>query len=340
MKVRMAVLVAGWVVAAGAAVGWWKTYDRALVCEAEAVARPVAEVVARVNGREVVGEDLEFEALAAQAQAGIRYEGPEGERLLAEQRARLLEGLVDRALLEEEARRRGHRVDPGEVAEAEARLRTMVPEGSTLARLLEAGHFREALRRRASSGVLLEAFFADLRRQWVVTPQEVEAYYREHPAEFREGEAVFFRQIVVDEREVAEEVLRRARAGEEFRAIGEQVAPHRNGFDRAAAELRMFRGNPDPREPVLFGLKPGEVAGPVPTPVGHIVLRLERRVPAREVPFAEARERIERHLATRKQSEGFQKLVRELRAKATIERLLPAGPQPSPTPAAPASPGR
>jgi peptidyl-prolyl cis-trans isomerase C len=331
MRFRWAAAAGGWVVALGLlAAGVW-VWKEGRACEPED--RLVAPVVARVDGQEIPGEDLELEVLAAQARSGLRYEGTVGERQLAELRVRLLEGLLDRVLLEREAARRGYRADPAKVEQALQRLRRQVPEGTTLARLVEAGRFREAMRRRATSAVVIEAFLADLRRGWKPTAEEVEAYYRERSEEFREPEAALFRQIVLDDRGRAEEAVRRARAGERFEAVGEALAPDRGPFDRGAIPLRMPRGNPDPREPVLFKMKPGEVKGPVPIPGGlYAVLRLERHIPARVVPFEEARDRIRRMLEGRKQSSGLQELLWKLRAEAKIERLLPASTGPTPTP--------
>jgi parvulin-like peptidyl-prolyl isomerase len=100
----------------------------------------------------------------------------------------------------------------------------------------------------------------------------------------------------------------------------------------------MFQGNPDPREPVLFGMRPGEVSGPVEVAGGYAVLRLERRTPGRQVPFEEARPAVEKELAARKFNAALRELLGRLRARARVERMpLPeeatlASPSPAPSP--------
>ncbi len=332
MTGRRVLVGLGWVVALGLAVGWraW-----GVDCPAEEWAVP-GGVAATVDGQQVLWEDVELDVLAAMAQAGVRFEGASGDRQLRELREGMRERAVERVLLEQEARRRGLRADPEKVEEALQKLRAGVPEGTLLDRLVDRGQFAQALRRRAESNVLVDRLVEGLRAQAAPSEEELRAYYREDPDRFREPEAAYFRQVVTADRRTAEEAVRRLRAGERVEEVGERLAPGRPGFEKGAGELRMFRGNPDPREPVLFRLRPGEVGGPVELPAGFAVLRLERRTRARVLPFTEVREQVYKHLAARKFTEALRSLVRDLRDRAEVRRSPVPGieaPPPSPSPA-------
>ncbi|MCS7173879.1 MAG: peptidylprolyl isomerase, partial [Armatimonadetes bacterium] len=186
----------------------------------------------------------------------------------------------------------------------------------------------------------VERLLGELRASSAPSEEEVRAEYRLRPDRYREPEAAFFRQVVAVDRPSAEEAAKRIRAGESIEKVGEELGAGRTGFEKGAAELRMFRGNPDPREPVLFRLKPGEVSDPVEVPGGFAVVRLERRTPARQVPFEEVRDRIAEALHARKAQTAIRELVKGLRSRAKIERLPlpeeastpPGSPVPSPRP--------
>lgn len=329
MDFRTAALGLGWVAALAVAFAWRALAPR---CPTDEWSTPLGAAAA-VDGQEVLWEDVDLDVLAAMAQAGVRYEGPAATRQLRELRQAMRERAVDRALLEQEATRRGHRADPAAVQEAEEKLRQQVPEGTLLYRLLRQRRWEEALRRRAASSVLVERLLADLRARSSPSEEELRAYYRENLSRFREPEAVFFRQVVTTDRRAAEEVARKVRAGEPIEAVGRQFAPDRSGFENGSGELRMFRGNPDPREPVLFRLKPGEVSDPVELPAGFAVLRLERRTPPRELRFEEVRHQIQKTLAARKFDQALQELVSQLRDRARITRFpLPETETPTPRP--------
>ncbi|MDR7400446.1 MAG: peptidylprolyl isomerase [Armatimonadota bacterium] len=333
MGLREAVLAAGWVVAA-AVVGWQTVAPGKCAVEAWTVPEGVA---ATVDGQEVLWEDVELDVLGAMAAAGLRYEGPAADRNVHELRLAMRERAVERALLEQEGRRRGYTGGPRDVQEALDRLRSQVPEGTLLDRLLRQGRFEQVLRRRAASAVVVDRLLSDLRRQSAPPEEELRAYYRENLDRFREPEAAYFRQVLTQDRASAVEAARRLRAGEPPESVGQHFAPDRPGFERGAGELRMFRGDPDPREPVLFRLRPGQVSDPVELPGGRFaVLRLERTTPARQLGFPEVRDQVQKTLAARKFNEAVQRLVKMLRDRArVVYRPLPA-----PTPATPGTPGR
>lgn len=329
MNFRTAVLGAGWVAAVAVAFAWRALAPR---CPLDTWSTPPG-VAATVDGHEIPWEDVDLDVLAALAQAGVRYEGPTAARQLRDLRQAMRERAVERLLLQREASRRGHRADPAAVQAAREKLWSQVPEGTLLHRLLRERRWEQALRRRAEANVLVEQLLADLRAQSSPSEEELRAYYRENLGRFREPEAAFFRQVVTPDRAAAEEVARRLRAGEPIEALGQRFAPDRSGFENGRAELRMFRGNPDPREPVLFRLRPGEVSDPVELSTGFAVLRLERRTPPRELRFEEVRDQLDKTLAARKFDAALRQLVRRLRETARITRSpLPEAETPAPSP--------
>ena len=72
-------------------------------------------------------------------------------------------------------------------------------------------------------------------------------------------------------------------------------------------------------EQALLALKPGDVSAvPVETRYGFHVIRLDRHVPGRQLPFEIARERIAAYLAERSQRLAIAQFVARLAARADV----------------------
>ena len=163
------------------------------------------------------------------------------------------------------------------------------------ARLLASAYFREALAPRAKA-----------------TEAEIDAYFLAHP-ELDPEKA----------RAKAEEISRRARAGEDFAKLADEFTEDPSGKGRGG-DLGWFgRGEMvKPFEDAAFALKPGEVSGVVETQFGYHILKLDERraKPGGDVGAEEARAR---HILIRTPTPpggaGRGRGTAHERARATIE---------------------
>lgn len=295
-------------------------------------------VIAEVNGDRIPWEHLEFDTLLSQGQAGVLYEGQRGQTYLDTLRRSAIDALIERVLLYQEAVRRGYKATDEEVAATLDDILRRVPEGTEVARQVAAGRFTDVLRYRARERAVGEKLLKDLNAGVQVSEGEVEAYYREHPEEFRRPESVVVRIIRVGDRARAEAALQAIRGGLSF----EEAARRYHEDPRAAAvggdRTTLVRGGTDPAvERAVFGLRAGEVSDLVQSGPIFSVYKVEQRLEAATTPFEQAREGLAARLRASKRSRALSDLVMGLRDKARIVRHWPPpatpAPAPSPSPA-------
>jgi parvulin-like peptidyl-prolyl isomerase len=281
--------------------------------------------VAVVNGEPV--SRAAFERELQQLRVGGEGGGP-SEVL----RASIVDGLVSRTLLLQQARARGVSVGPEQVDRAFLALRSEYP-GTAFDDMLAQERLSVAeLRTRLRDQLTIEKLFQEeVFARVQVSDGEVAAWYAAHPAEFDEPERVHARQIVVRTREEAARVrdeVRRKPASFEAVASRASIAPE----GKRGGDLGWFgkgQGMPAVFD-VCFRMQPKAISDVVPSPFGfHVFQLIEKKPPARRT-LEQARPAIAARLLRDKRARAQEDHVAALRAQAKI--------QIDPTAAAPVKP--
>jgi peptidyl-prolyl cis-trans isomerase D len=145
-----------------------------------------------------------------------------------------------------------------------------------------------------------------------VSDVDAEAYYREHTAEFEEPRRVHVAHVLVRVPPVGgseaenkakakvEDVLKRARAGEDFAKLAAEVSEDTANAQRGGDLGFVAPGELVPQfEQVAFGLKKGELApAPVRTPFGYHAIKVLDVKEGGRPPFKDVVARIKDKLAT------------------------------------------
>jgi peptidyl-prolyl cis-trans isomerase C len=205
----------------------------------------------------------------------------------------LLEGQLFQALLEKEGLARGYGDRP-EVVQAVEKM----TDRAILERLLD--------------GVVLARV--------EVGETEIEAYYRSHPKEFTEPEALRLSAIVVDDEEDAREIVAALGAGESFPALARRRSKD-PALIATGGELRdwVTRGQLDPAvDAVAFSLSEGQV-GVAKGRAGHFVVRVDRRREERLLPLADVKERARERALRQRSRDTVTAWTAKLRTASTIE---------------------
>jgi len=226
-------------------------------------------------------------------------------------RAQFLESVITRDLLLREALRRG--ID----------RRPEVADRVSMAR----------------KSILLEALLRDVAEKAPgLNDNVLRAIYDANPAQFQVGERAKVRHMLFRDKARAEEMYRRAKAGEPFEALMKEVGS-RDG--EVAADLGdIERGNfVKEFEAAAFAAPAGSVVGPVRTTYGWHVIMVYERKPAGIRSFEEVKPQLLAEQRERAQRDAFEALIAELRKQSNVRILVKAeegAGMPAPAPPAPA----
>lgn len=188
----------------------------------------------------------------------------------------------------------------------------------------------EAVRTEAGSTVIEKR--DEMRRQKLITDitadvpdlsdAEVRSYYEEHQGDFRSGEEVRARQILVHEEALANEIAAKLRKGETFENLSSEYsyAPNAKrggdiGFVSRGELPKMF-------EDEIFRLKPGEVSDVIRTDSSFHIFKVDERRPAGIVDFESAAPVIRARLREDAIRERMAQLVARSRNEISIAVLL------------------
>ena len=148
---------------------------------------------------------------------------------------------------------------------------------------------------------------------------EVAEYYRQHREEFLRAERVRLQQILVEERDVAENALAAVRGGTPF----EDAARRYSNGPRAAAggdqgEL-AHEDLPADLADTIFALPVGGVSEIVAAGYGYHIFKVTEKLPAVEPTLRELRPQIERTLRLRVLERETRRLIEDARRQYHVE---------------------
>ena len=175
----------------------------------------------------------------------------------------------------------------------------------------------------------------DMRRQKMIaeltadaappTDLAVRAYYDAHPAEFRSGEEVHVRQILVHDESLADQIEEKLKKGASFEDLSVQfsLAPNAKkggeiGFVGRGELPKMF-------EDEIFSLKPGTVSGVIQTESSFHIFKVDERRPPGVIDVQTATPAIRERLKEEEVRTGIAEVVgkakREMQVTILTKRL-------------------
>jgi parvulin-like peptidyl-prolyl isomerase len=294
-------------------------------------------VVARVNGKAILGRDLEQRIGGQLAPIG----NPEWKNLRQEYRDELISqslgSLIATELLSQKAVAAGIKITDAEVQAEFAKIAKTYPSDAEMnASLARQGLDRPALLKDLQKTLTVTKYIQEyITKKVVVTPAEASEYYSSHTEEFRHDDLVRASHIfiMVPEgstaeqtrlaRQRAESLRARALKGEDFAKLARE-----NSMDGAASsggDVGMIaKGQLAPDyENAAFSLSVGGISEVVATQFGFYVIKVTDKKPAGLSSLEEVKEQLTNFLKDRKTDEELEKTVNELRAQSKVSLLIP-----------------
>jgi parvulin-like peptidyl-prolyl isomerase len=291
---------------------------------------PPEHPVATVNGERI--DRREFLRKLVEEAALAKGEEP----LKAEQTARLKEEvlghLIDERIMLQRARELLLTVGADELEARIAEIRKDYADDSFNALFGNHGisypAWKEALRKR----VLFEKVIAlDVNGKIQVTDGEAELYFKTNRRLYASERRIRALQIVVRDRDLADRILKRLKAGEDFDKVAREVSI---GPEAArGGDLGFFERGimPEEIDRMVFSLPVGRVSDVVRSPYGFHIFKVLATEEGGGRKLADAKERVIADLRKLKEAEAYERWIEGLKAKAEIHvtRPLPDGPVPA-----------
>lgn len=194
-------------------------------------------------------------------------------------------------------------------------IRTLQAEGETFEK------FREDVREQYIIGELRYKNLSD--DKIIISPYKVENYYLLHQDDFKVGDEVKLRMIVLTKaspddaspRSMANDILRELKEGTPFQQLASLYSqdPEQQGSDWIeCSALRKELAD------AVTTLQPGQTSGVIETSDDCYILRVEDKQASHVKPLNDVRADIEKTLRTQAQQDAQQRWIESLKKKAFI----------------------
>jgi parvulin-like peptidyl-prolyl isomerase len=275
----------------------------------------IERVVAKVNGDIVTQSEFEARQLAAVQAARIGAD--QVESYLRQNNARILQEAVDDLLITQRAADLGIKLRPEYVQDVIDGIKkeNNIPDEAELRRQLRReGMSLDDLKRNIERSVLRRQVLSrELEQKTTVTDAEAKAEYEQHKSEYGKSASVHLQEIVVPDRAQAEDVVRRARGGEDFSGLARALSTA--GSRAAGGDLgQVAPTDMNPELAKIVGALPaGGVSDPIALESGYRLVRVVAKEDATVTPYEDLREEITKRLSQQRMASVYEEYVAGLR---------------------------
>ena len=174
-----------------------------------------------------------------------------------------------------------------------------------------------------------------------VTDADVQKFYDNNPSKFEQAEMVRASHILLStrdpvtnkdlpddqkaaKRKKAEDILKRARAGEDFAKLAKEYSEDPGSKDKGG-EYKFARGQMVPEfEAAAFSLKTNEISDIVTTQYGYHIIKLSEKIPAKKIDLAKVAPDVKEFLKQQemqKRQQDLQKYLEKLKKDSAVQIL-------------------
>lgn len=179
---------------------------------------------------------------------------------------------------------------------------------------------------------------AVLRSKVTVTDEQARKYYEDHPGDFEEPEMVRASHILImttdprsgaqltaeqlkAKRKQIDDLLKRARAGEDFEKLATEYSEDPGSRDKGGVYTFPRGQMVAPFEAAAFSLKTNQISDVVTTSYGYHIIKLLEKIPAKKYELAKVNSDIKDYLAKQEIDKMAPGLYASLKKEANVEIL-------------------
>jgi len=291
-------------------------------------------VVAVVNDEVITQAELDTFLRPIYEQYSKEYSGQELVKAINDVRQKILSQMIEDKLVYQEAVLMGIEVKDEDVEKEFQAFKAKMDKPEDLDALLEReGLTMKALRERLKKQTMVRQLQdREIRSKVIVSPTEVEDYYKKNPDQFKIKERVRVKSLTIKKSEEAREKgLTDEKAKQRIELLAQKIRIYRN-FDQIVKDFSedshakqdglgewIERGAMiESVDDVIFKASIGEVTGVVETPIGYHIFRVEAREPEKTRYFEEVKDQIGGYLFQEKSNVRFREWMEEVKKAAYI----------------------
>lgn len=242
------------------------------------------KVLAVVDGKEIRQSDFDMLLQQIGPQRAMQFQSPEGQK-------QLLDELIHQELFLIEGK--ANKIEETEAFKLELEL--------------------------VKDNMIKQFAIRDLLETVKVEDEEIEAFYSENGAMFRNEESVTASHILVDTEEKANEILEELNNGKAFEEAAKEFSScpsNQNGGDLGS----FTRGRMVPEfENAAFDMDVDQVSGVVPTQFGFHIIKVTAKEEAAQKSLEEAKDEIANTVLLQKQQAVYLSKVDEIKKNVKVE---------------------
>lgn len=300
------------------------------------------EVVATVNGKNITVKQYEINLALYKQSIESLYgtsiwdtEVEQGVKYKDKFKGLMLDQIVDIEVIYDQAKKDNLVPTKEEVDTKFNELKKNIDADKEYKKTLEKiGVTDEFLKEQQEQDLALQNFKANFDKTTAVSDEEIQKYYDEHKSEFYKNEVKASHILIStldkdgkplseakkkEAKKKAEEVLKKAKAGEDFAALAKEYSDD-PGSAANGGDLGYFGKGVmvKPFEEAAFSLKPGEISGIVESDYGYHIIKVFDKVDEQQ-PLSEVKDTIKTTLLNEKYTQYVEKLTKEAKVEKNEE---------------------
>jgi foldase protein PrsA len=283
------------------------------------------DVAAKVNGQVIKISDLNVQLDQLKKQYPQMFTGADAEGRLLDFKQRLLENLINQALIEQAAKSKNINVSDADVQKQIDQLKSGFKDTSQFdSALKSAGMTVDQLKTQIRNQLVTQKLVETLAADQKVSDADIKGYYDKNKSQFFQKPAKRASHVLFkpEDKATAQKVLKDIQSGK----ITLQAAARKYSVDTATASKGGDLGWPTAAyvpefQAALDKLAKGKMSALVQSPYGwHIIVVTDVRNGAQQ-PLTEVKSQIQQIIVQQRRSDAYQQFLNDLRKNAKIEYI-------------------